>query len=133
LFLTYVTFAFFAVVNIVTGVFVEGAMQASQGDLEVLIHEEMNQKNDYLSSLKTLLNEMDRDGDGLISLDELKDSLKDSRVNFYLHALQLDLQLVVCCLENFELSESLIGTSRMLLRHFEFRAASLQLHLGVHL
>jgi len=92
LFLLYITFALFGVVNIVTGVFVEGAMQASQADSEVLIHEEMETKKEYLSSVRKLLLEMDTDDDGLITLQELVVSLSDPRVVSYFVAMGLQVE-----------------------------------------
>mmetsp|Transcript_42636 Transcript_42636/g.76676 ORF Transcript_42636/g.76676 Transcript_42636/m.76676 type:complete len:248 (-) Transcript_42636:97-840(-) len=89
LFLVYITFSLFGVVNIVTGVFVEGAMQASQGDSEVLIYEEMESKKEYLNSVRKLLDEMDMDDNGEITLDELMESLQDQRVVSYFTALGL--------------------------------------------
>merc|ERR1712232_258381 len=48
LFLVFITLAVFAVVNIVTGVFVENAMQSSVSDRENIVTDELEKKREYL-------------------------------------------------------------------------------------
>mmetsp|Transcript_104033 Transcript_104033/g.320906 ORF Transcript_104033/g.320906 Transcript_104033/m.320906 type:complete len:268 (+) Transcript_104033:2-805(+) len=91
LFLLYITFAVFAVVNIVTGVFVESAMQLHHADREVIVHEELESKKTYLRSMKEVFDELDEDGTGLITLQEFESKLNDERVIAYFNALKLDI------------------------------------------
>lgn len=90
LFLGFITFSIFAVVNIVTGVFVENAMQSSYEDREIVIHEEMEQKKEYLKILQDIFIEMDKDDEGSINLDQFEHSMNDERVIAYFNALKLD-------------------------------------------
>lgn len=80
----------FAVLNIVTGVFVDSAMRANTSSRQVVIHEELDAKKGMLKDLRDLFIEMDINGDGNISLDEFCSRLDDERVVAYFRALKLD-------------------------------------------
>merc|ERR1712232_1236156 len=89
-FLLFITFAVFAVVNIVTGVFVESAMQSSRKDREVIVSEELEHKKSYLLSMRQVFEELDTDDTGLITPEEFEKRLDDERVIAYFNALKLD-------------------------------------------
>jgi len=91
IFLFFISFALFAVVNIVTGVFVEAAMQANTNDREVVVHEEMQAKKLYLDSMRAIFEEMDNDNSGCVSGKEFSERLNDERVIAYFNSLKLDI------------------------------------------
>jgi len=91
LFLVFISFAIFAVVNVVTGVFVENAMQSSQQDREVIVQEEVRAKEKYLSSMQELFEEMDSNQSGSITHDEFERQLDDERALAYFDALKLEI------------------------------------------
>merc|ERR1711972_181540 len=90
LFLFFMTFSLFAVVNIVMGVFVDSAVQSNHRDREFAVREELEHKKSYLESMKFIFEEMDADGTGHISLREFESKLGDERVIAYFNALKLD-------------------------------------------
>lgn len=90
LLLLYIAFAFFAAINVVTGVFVESAMRTSETDREYIIQEEMAAKELYVKKMQQLFEEMDTNGLGTISLDEFEAHLGDERAIAYLNALKID-------------------------------------------
>eukprot|EP00930_Biecheleria_cincta_P034863 TRINITY_DN24028_c0_g1_i1.p1 TRINITY_DN24028_c0_g1~~TRINITY_DN24028_c0_g1_i1.p1 ORF type:complete len:756 (+),score=152.13 TRINITY_DN24028_c0_g1_i1:172-2439(+) len=90
LYLLFITFALFAVVNIVTGVFVENAMQNSIKDRDFLVREELEQKKEYLKNMQALFEEMDKLDSGTILVDGFEDCLADEQVTAYFRALKLD-------------------------------------------
>merc|ERR1719337_316478 len=89
-YLIFILFCLFAVVNIVTGVFVESALQSNIKDRDIIVHEELQNKKMYLQSMESIFEEMDEDGKGTISLLEFEDKLKDERVIAYFNVLKLD-------------------------------------------
>jgi Ca2+-binding EF-hand superfamily protein len=89
-FLLYISFALFAVVNVVTGVFVDSAMQCNHTDREVVVHEELQSKKMYLERMAEIFMEMDADGTGCISMQEFENRLQDERVIAYFSAMKLD-------------------------------------------
>jgi hypothetical protein len=89
-YLVFIAFCLFAVINIVTGVFVEAALQANIKDKDIIVHEELQSKKAYLESMQELFEDMDEDGKGTISLHEFEDKLQDERVIAYFNVLKLD-------------------------------------------
>lgn len=90
LFIFFVIFTVFALVNIVTGIFVESSLAVNTMDQEVVVHDEMDQKKKYLQSLEMVFLELDDDETGTISFAEFEKSLKEERVVAYFNALELD-------------------------------------------
>eukprot|EP00930_Biecheleria_cincta_P100521 TRINITY_DN92152_c0_g1_i1.p1 TRINITY_DN92152_c0_g1~~TRINITY_DN92152_c0_g1_i1.p1 ORF type:complete len:548 (-),score=80.11 TRINITY_DN92152_c0_g1_i1:34-1677(-) len=91
LFLIYVTISIFAVVNVVTGVFVDSAMQINSQDKEVVVHEELREKKKVLDELEFLFHELDRDGSGKLSREEFNLNLANERVLAYFTSLKLNI------------------------------------------
>mmetsp|Transcript_66684 Transcript_66684/g.168165 ORF Transcript_66684/g.168165 Transcript_66684/m.168165 type:complete len:602 (-) Transcript_66684:148-1953(-) len=91
-FIVYISFALFAMVNVVTSVFVDGAVQSSNRDHDNLIQEELRHKEEYIASMHTLFIEMDDDNSGFISLDEFRQAIHDERIVAYFHVLGLAIE-----------------------------------------
>lgn len=89
-FLAFITFTLFAIVNVVTAVFVESAMQSNLKDRDIIAQEELAIKAKYLESMKELFEDMDHDGEGSISMTEFESKLQDERVIAFFSALKLD-------------------------------------------
>jgi len=79
-FLFYVFFTFFSVLNIVTGVFVDGAIQRGNSDRATMIEHTMMVQRKYASSLRQLLEEIDQDGSGVISHQEWVEAQKNENL-----------------------------------------------------
>lgn len=90
LFLGFIAFSIFAVVNIVTGVFVQSALESSNQDREVVVHEELQNKKKYCEAMRQFFEEIDMDGSGTIGYKEFTGKLDDERVIAYFNALKLD-------------------------------------------
>eukprot|EP00931_Biecheleriopsis_adriatica_P049624 TRINITY_DN28709_c0_g1_i1.p1 TRINITY_DN28709_c0_g1~~TRINITY_DN28709_c0_g1_i1.p1 ORF type:complete len:711 (+),score=140.46 TRINITY_DN28709_c0_g1_i1:76-2133(+) len=90
LFLSFVTFSIFAAFNIVTGVFVETAMQSSQADREVLVMDELQHQREKLDEMEMLFKEMDDDSSGKINYEEFVSKVHDERITAYFATLKLD-------------------------------------------
>eukprot|EP00931_Biecheleriopsis_adriatica_P030172 TRINITY_DN17800_c0_g1_i1.p1 TRINITY_DN17800_c0_g1~~TRINITY_DN17800_c0_g1_i1.p1 ORF type:complete len:718 (-),score=129.89 TRINITY_DN17800_c0_g1_i1:212-2326(-) len=91
LFLLFITFAIFAVVNIVTGVFVDTAMQSNSADKEIVVREELEAMQAYLGKVQELFFAIDYDSNGTISADELDVAFQDPHVLAYFRALKVDI------------------------------------------
>lgn len=138
IFLAFLTFTMFAVLNIVTGVFVDSAMRANSNSRQVVIHEELNAKNEMLMDLQNLFHEMDENGDGAISMDEFTSRLGDERVVAYFKALKLDVHDAVALFhlldtdgsEEVDMAEFLDGCYQLQgeARSIDTKVMRLQLH-----
>lgn len=90
LFLFFISLAIFAVLNIVTGVFVQTALERTQKDKESLIQNAMTTKENYLHKMYLIFRECDTDHSNTLSFEELEQSMEDERMSAYLEALGLD-------------------------------------------
>eukprot|EP00931_Biecheleriopsis_adriatica_P076131 TRINITY_DN49880_c0_g1_i1.p1 TRINITY_DN49880_c0_g1~~TRINITY_DN49880_c0_g1_i1.p1 ORF type:complete len:708 (+),score=169.26 TRINITY_DN49880_c0_g1_i1:58-2181(+) len=93
-FLVYLTFAILALLNVVTAVFVETAMQQSQNDRELLVQQDMEQKVEFVDTMQRVFEELDTDGSGTLSLDEFEKKLDDENILNFMSTLELDVDQV---------------------------------------
>jgi len=92
LFMLYVAFAVFAVVNIVTGVFVDNAMSSSAQDKDVQLSDALDNNREYTKALKNTFEDLDDDNTGSISRGEFESKLNDEKVTAYFKTLNLDVR-----------------------------------------
>merc|ERR1711920_446496 len=79
-----------AVMNIITGVFVDNAVETARSQRDFLIQKEMELREKYAAEMRDLFAEMDKDGSGTVGLAEIQAYLEDPRVQGYFQALGLD-------------------------------------------
>eukprot|EP00933_Yihiella_yeosuensis_P016411 TRINITY_DN14038_c0_g1_i1.p1 TRINITY_DN14038_c0_g1~~TRINITY_DN14038_c0_g1_i1.p1 ORF type:complete len:884 (-),score=139.57 TRINITY_DN14038_c0_g1_i1:245-2896(-) len=89
-FLCFLTFSILALLNVVTAVFVETAMQRSQNDRELLIQQEMENKVEFVDTMQRVFEELDGDGNGTLSLEEFEKQMEDENILAFMSTLQLD-------------------------------------------
>merc|ERR1712100_429475 len=84
LFLFYTAFLSFAVMNVLTGIFVENALKVGELDRDNVIREELRREKSSINSMKGLFREMDDDGSGLITWGQFQTHMdkKDVRNSF---------------------------------------------------
>ncbi|CAE7453853.1 Scn11a [Symbiodinium sp. CCMP2592] len=87
LFIFYVLFALLAVLNIVTGVFVDNAVDKAKTQREFLIEKEREVKEKYIKELQNLFLEMDVDASGTLTAEEMQHLVKDPKMSAYFSAL----------------------------------------------
>eukprot|EP00928_Gymnodinium_smaydae_P089874 TRINITY_DN73764_c0_g1_i1.p1 TRINITY_DN73764_c0_g1~~TRINITY_DN73764_c0_g1_i1.p1 ORF type:complete len:636 (-),score=126.69 TRINITY_DN73764_c0_g1_i1:146-2053(-) len=92
LFFFYITFTMLAVLNIITGVFVDNAMEMASSQREVQVERELQMRENFAEELRGLFDMMDGDGSGSLNLEELNEFLRDLRVRSYFVALGLDVE-----------------------------------------
>lgn len=90
LLLFYILFVVFAVCNIVTAVFVDAAMLANQHDKMVVVHEQLEEQREIKAALQDIFEEIDADGTGIISMEELEAKICTERVVAYFRTLGLE-------------------------------------------
>merc|ERR1740121_501202 len=86
----FVFFTVLVVSNIITGIFVDVAIQGAQNDREEAISEELHSKKNTAWRLKAIFDEADTDGSGAITFDEFERHLSDRRVRAHLASLGLE-------------------------------------------
>jgi len=90
LFLVFITIALFAVVNIVTGVFVDSALTANCLDKNEMVAQELEAKRMKLEAMREVFEELDDNGNGTFNVEEFEMRISDERVAAYMSSLKLD-------------------------------------------
>jgi len=90
LFCLFVVLSVFAILNVVTGVFCQSAMESAQNDKDLATAQMMADKDKFRNSMRCLFQEIDQDGSGVITLGELEETLNEDRSLAYLTSLGIE-------------------------------------------
>jgi len=121
IFIVYIFFVVFGVLNVVVGTFVDSAYQVSQRDRDFVVQCEVERNRKYMEDIKTFFFEADTDHSGMLTLEEFEAHLQKDKVKAYFQALQLDISqaralfmlLDTDASNEIELSEFIGGCMRM--------------------
>jgi len=89
-FYCYLTFSIFAMLNVVSAIFIDNTMQRSKNDRDFVVQTEMEGKRDFMNSMDSVFDELDPDRSGTIRLYELQNHIMDPKVNAYFSAIDLN-------------------------------------------
>merc|ERR1719329_355323 len=89
-FLGYKLIVGFAVLKVVTGVFINETFNTAKNDDELMVMQRTALSKLYKKKMKQLFEEVDKSGDGRISWSEFKGILDDDRLKTWLSAMELD-------------------------------------------
>mmetsp|Transcript_4762 Transcript_4762/g.8624 ORF Transcript_4762/g.8624 Transcript_4762/m.8624 type:complete len:446 (-) Transcript_4762:100-1437(-) len=90
LFNGFIVFVYFCVLNVVTGVFCQSAIESAQHDQEMLIQEQIANKHMYIRKLRELFRDLDSTDAGWITINELERNLSEPRVEAFFSSLELE-------------------------------------------
>jgi len=90
-FVCYIFFVVFGVLNVVTGAFVDSIRLVSQRDNDLVIEEELKKVNTFKTEITDIFESADSDESGTLSWDEFETHLQDERVRAYFASLELDI------------------------------------------
>jgi len=90
LYIMYICFAQLAVLNVLTGVFCQNAIESAAHDQELVAQAMLDNKAMYTHKLREIFQEVDLDGSGEVTIDEFKEHLHDEKVQAYFEGLELD-------------------------------------------
>jgi len=86
----YVGFVTFAVLNILTGIFVDAAQQFSSMDRELAVELQVDKEKEYVKGLMNLFAEADVDKSGTLTWDEFMGHFESNEVRAYLKGMDLN-------------------------------------------
>jgi len=90
-FLGYITVVVFAIIRVITAIFLSQTLEAASNDVDIMIQERMRKKSIFVERLEGIFQAIDESGDGLLSEEEMKELLQDSKVQAYLESLDVAL------------------------------------------
>lgn len=91
-FVFYVTVITFAVIRVISAVFLKDTLDAAQNDAENLVVERLRKKDEYVARLEAVFKAIDKQGDGMITEERLTDILSHPNVEAYFQTLDIDVQ-----------------------------------------
>jgi hypothetical protein len=80
----------FAVVKVITGVFLHETFKVAASDDELMIVQKQRATQQHEQKMMRLFTQVDKSNDGLLSRQELKEALKDKRVKTWLSAMDIE-------------------------------------------
>jgi hypothetical protein len=92
MFVVYVYFMVFLVLNVVIGTVVDVTSGVAARDRDRMVDAEMSSLKDYASDIKTFFKQADADGSGQLSWEEFRTHLENDRVKAYFQTLDLDIR-----------------------------------------
>lgn len=90
LFCLFILFVTFAVLNIITGIFVENSFKSMDDDREMKIIEGTDKMEAMVSSAKAVFTQLDQDHSGWVDWEEFRSNLHDEKLQSYFQQLDLD-------------------------------------------
>ncbi|CAJ1331417.1 unnamed protein product [Effrenium voratum] len=89
-YLFYISFTYFAVLNVVTGVFCQSAIENAQKDHAAMVQSILENKAQHMDKVKALFSKLGADDTGLITFDMLEAKFDTPAVSEYFESLGLD-------------------------------------------
>jgi len=81
----------FAVVNVISAIFLKQTLAAAAGDSEVAVMERLAKKEKDVARLREIFREGDKDGSGSVDWQEFQTMIQNPRVRAWLGILELDI------------------------------------------
>jgi len=91
LFVMYICFVFFAVLNVVTGVFCQSAMEGAMHDAEIQVQETLKNKQEFIEKAQRLFRNLDCDQSGGVTMKELEEHMDDEVMLAYFDTLGIEM------------------------------------------
>jgi voltage-gated sodium channel len=94
-FIAFISFTQLALINIITGTFVEAAMSSLSPSREVLASEHERMEREHANELKSLCHQVDHDRSGKLTPDQFEDGIRRGRIPMLLTLLGLSKSRVI--------------------------------------
>jgi len=88
-FVTFIAFTYFAVLNVVTGVFCQMAIESADKDEDMVIQAQLAQKSKYTQRLEKLFQSIDIHNTGFITLANFEESMEEEWFKAYFASMDL--------------------------------------------
>merc|ERR1712032_1112713 len=90
LFTAFISFSYFAVLNVITGVFCNSAIATATRDPDMVIHSLIAEKKKYMDNLKKLFKNVDADDSGLVTIHEFEALMTNDALQAHFAAMGIE-------------------------------------------
>eukprot|EP00930_Biecheleria_cincta_P038029 TRINITY_DN26127_c0_g1_i2.p1 TRINITY_DN26127_c0_g1~~TRINITY_DN26127_c0_g1_i2.p1 ORF type:complete len:541 (-),score=74.68 TRINITY_DN26127_c0_g1_i2:63-1661(-) len=95
----YVVFMILCVMNVLTGIFCQSAIETAQNDRENVMKLQLQEKQDYINTLKQMFASWDDSADGKCTLEEFASHLTDEATEGLLRTLEIEARDAIALFE----------------------------------
>lgn len=89
-FTCFISFTYFAVLNVVTGIFCQSAIETAQQNEDLMVQAQIAQRELYVKRIQRLFQDIDEDGSGIVTLHELESRINDDAVQAVFASMDID-------------------------------------------
>ncbi|CAE7478904.1 ANKRD17 [Symbiodinium sp. CCMP2456] len=89
-FVCYITLVVFAIIRVISAVFLKDTLDAAQNDAEALVVDKMHKKQEFVVKLEGIFKAIDDTGSGIISEERLTTILSNPKVAAYFQTMDID-------------------------------------------
>ncbi|CAE7271772.1 Scn11a [Symbiodinium natans] len=90
-FICYITLVVFAIIRVISAVFLKDTLDAAQNDAEALVVDKIHKKAEFVVKLEGIFNAIDDTGSGIISEERLTTILANPKVAAYFQTMDIDI------------------------------------------
>jgi hypothetical protein len=90
LFIVYIVFVSLAVMNVVTGIFLQFALEQAAFDQDHMITQQLKEKDNYMANLTLLYHDLDSSRAGAITLADFEEHLGGEKLQAFLQSLDIN-------------------------------------------
>eukprot|EP00930_Biecheleria_cincta_P038720 TRINITY_DN26604_c0_g1_i2.p1 TRINITY_DN26604_c0_g1~~TRINITY_DN26604_c0_g1_i2.p1 ORF type:complete len:591 (+),score=74.15 TRINITY_DN26604_c0_g1_i2:94-1773(+) len=90
LFIVYISLGYFVILNVVTGIFCNSAIECARLDKEVAIAHQLKQKGAFVRSLRKCFRDLDHDNSNVITFEEFEKALACERMSSMMDSMEID-------------------------------------------
>eukprot|EP00928_Gymnodinium_smaydae_P046035 TRINITY_DN30635_c0_g1_i1.p1 TRINITY_DN30635_c0_g1~~TRINITY_DN30635_c0_g1_i1.p1 ORF type:complete len:461 (+),score=57.18 TRINITY_DN30635_c0_g1_i1:66-1448(+) len=102
IYLVYTLLMVLCVMNVLTGIFCQAAIETAQLDRDNVIQFQLMEKQRYIETLKSLFYSLDESGDGKCSLEEFQTHLSEVKMEALLRSLDIEVRDALTLFELFD-------------------------------
>merc|ERR1712232_1183700 len=92
IFLVYLLFTLFAVLNVITGFICESAIESARQDSELVVSHQIEHRDQLMSRARSLFQMIDSDGSSYISYPEMEVHLQSAQAHALFAAMEIDIE-----------------------------------------
>jgi len=89
-FICYITLVVFAIIRVISAVFLKDTLDAAQNDAEALVVDKLHKRAEFVNKLEVIFRAIDDSGTGILSEERLTNILSNPKVAAYFQTMDLD-------------------------------------------
>lgn len=100
--LIYIVITVLAVLNVVTGVFCNMAIESARADKDIATMQQMQKHEAQVEALREVFREINTEGQEVIGLDDLKEAMQRQKLRSFMHAMEIatdDIVTLFMCID----------------------------------